>query len=373
MRVGGPAARLVRVQTIDELVDAVHEVDDADEPLLVVGGGSNLVVADEGFPGTVVRVETTGIRVESDDRCGGANVRVAAGEQLGRPRRPRRRPRGGPGSRRCRGSPARPARRRSRTSGPTARRSRRPSPRSASGTGATVRCAPCSPRTAGSPTVTRGSSATPRSSWSSTCSSSCGWPTSPNRSDTGTWPVRSSVELDARVPLADARAAVLEQRREARHGAGRGGPRHLELRLVLHQPGPVRGRMAQLGQPGPRAAGRRRPGASVWPEPDGRRKTSAAWLIERAGFEKGFGTPGPAALSDKHTLAVTNRGSARTGRRAGARRRGPGRRGERVRDPAGQRAGARRRHPRHPTKSSASLRYFAGTPSSRRLSRRSRR
>ena len=39
-------------------------------------------------------------------------------------------------------------------------------------------------------------------------------------------------------------------------------------------------------------------------------KTSAAWLIERAGFPKGFGMPGPAALSTKHTLAVTNRGSA---------------------------------------------------------------
>ena len=54
------------------------------------------------------------------------------------------------------------------------------------------------------------------------------------------------------------------------------------------------------------------PDLPIWPEPDGRRKTSAAWLIERAGFEKGFGTPGPAALSDKHTLAVTNRGSAST-------------------------------------------------------------
>ena len=52
-------------------------------------------------------------------------------------------------------------------------------------------------------------------------------------------------------------------------------------------------------------------GLPVWDEPDGRRKTSAAWLIERAGFATGFGSPGPAALSDKHTLAVTNRGSAR--------------------------------------------------------------
>ena len=39
-------------------------------------------------------------------------------------------------------------------------------------------------------------------------------------------------------------------------------------------------------------------------------KTSAAWLIERAGFAKGFGMPGPVALSTKHTLAITNRGTA---------------------------------------------------------------
>jgi UDP-N-acetylmuramate dehydrogenase len=47
-----------------------------------------------------------------------------------------------------------------------------------------------------------------------------------------------------------------------------------------------------------------------WPDARGRVKVSAAWLIERSGFTKGFGMPGPAALSTKHTLAVTNRGSA---------------------------------------------------------------
>src|SRR5690606_34810657 len=77
--VGGPAARLVTVETTYDLVDAVREVDDADEPLLVVGGGSNLVIADEGFAGTVVHVVTDGVRVESADLCGGANVRVEAG------------------------------------------------------------------------------------------------------------------------------------------------------------------------------------------------------------------------------------------------------------------------------------------------------
>ena len=80
MRVGGPAQRMVVVGTTDELVDAVREVDDADEPLLVLGGGSNLVLPDAGFAGTVVKVATGGVAVDSADLCGGANVVVAAGE-----------------------------------------------------------------------------------------------------------------------------------------------------------------------------------------------------------------------------------------------------------------------------------------------------
>src|SRR4051812_50017448 len=50
----------------------------------------------------------------------------------------------------------------------------------------------------------------------------------------------------------------------------------------------------------------------AFPEPDGRVKTSAAWLVEHAGFERGYGMPGPAAISTKHTLALTNRGGATT-------------------------------------------------------------
>ena len=52
-------------------------------------------------------------------------------------------------------------------------------------------------------------------------------------------------------------------------------------------------------------------GAPAWPQPDGSVKTSAAWLIERAGFGKGYGE-GAARLSTKHTLALTNRGDATT-------------------------------------------------------------
>ena len=50
--------------------------------------------------------------------------------------------------------------------------------------------------------------------------------------------------------------------------------------------------------------------APRFPQPDGRVKTSAAWMIEAAGFGKGYGT-GAARLSGKHTLALTNRGNAR--------------------------------------------------------------
>ena len=49
----------------------------------------------------------------------------------------------------------------------------------------------------------------------------------------------------------------------------------------------------------------------AWSEPDGRIKTSAAWLIERAGFSRGYGN-GRVGISTKHTLALVNRGGATT-------------------------------------------------------------
>jgi UDP-N-acetylmuramate dehydrogenase len=51
------------------------------------------------------------------------------------------------------------------------------------------------------------------------------------------------------------------------------------------------------------------PGAPRFSQPGGMVKTSAAWLIEQAGFGKGYGN-GSARLSSKHTLALTNRGGA---------------------------------------------------------------
>jgi len=52
-------------------------------------------------------------------------------------------------------------------------------------------------------------------------------------------------------------------------------------------------------------------GAPAWPQSDGLVKTSAAWLIEHAGFAKGYGND-RVRLSSKHTLALTNRGTATT-------------------------------------------------------------
>jgi UDP-N-acetylmuramate dehydrogenase len=78
LRVGGPANSFVAVPDVPSLAAALHAAETADEPVLVLGGGSNIVVADEGFPGTVVHVSIAGIRLEPE----GADIvaRVGAGE-----------------------------------------------------------------------------------------------------------------------------------------------------------------------------------------------------------------------------------------------------------------------------------------------------
>lgn len=78
LRVGGPARRLVEVTTADETVEAVRAADAAGGPMLVLGGGSNVVVSDAGFDGTVVHVLSRGV----DVRRGGDRVEltVQAGE-----------------------------------------------------------------------------------------------------------------------------------------------------------------------------------------------------------------------------------------------------------------------------------------------------
>jgi UDP-N-acetylmuramate dehydrogenase len=77
--IGGPARFFLRAQTVDDVLDALRWARERDVPLFFLGGGSNLLIADEGFPGLVVHVDLRGIDVESEG-AEFAMVRVAAGE-----------------------------------------------------------------------------------------------------------------------------------------------------------------------------------------------------------------------------------------------------------------------------------------------------
>ncbi len=77
IRLGGPARSFVRAGTEEELIEAVQAADASGDPVLILGGGSNLVVADEGFAGTVVQVATRGFARGGEPGL----VTVAAGEE----------------------------------------------------------------------------------------------------------------------------------------------------------------------------------------------------------------------------------------------------------------------------------------------------
>jgi len=71
LRLGGPARRFVVAGTDEEIIAAVRAADQRGEPLLVLGGGSNLLISDNGFPGTVIQVATKGVhRMTGPDEAG---------------------------------------------------------------------------------------------------------------------------------------------------------------------------------------------------------------------------------------------------------------------------------------------------------------
>jgi len=76
--IGGPARFFVRVADVDALLEAIAWSRDHSQPLFILGGGSNLLISDDGFDGLVVRLDLRGMTVESEDDY--AMVRVAAGE-----------------------------------------------------------------------------------------------------------------------------------------------------------------------------------------------------------------------------------------------------------------------------------------------------
>ncbi len=78
LRLGGPAARMVDVEREGDVASIVADADARGDPLFVLGGGSNVVVADEGFSGLVVRIALRGVEIRRN--AAQVVVDVAAGE-----------------------------------------------------------------------------------------------------------------------------------------------------------------------------------------------------------------------------------------------------------------------------------------------------
>jgi len=313
LRIGGPARRWVEATTTDELVAAVAEADAAGEPVLVLSGGSNVVVSDEGFDGVVVHVATKGISddggsfceidadaaggTEDAASCGGMLVEVQAGENwddfvawtVAH---------GYIGIEALSGIPG--------AVGSTPIQNVGAYGQEVAQTIWSVRTWDRRAR---------------RYKTFANADCAFAYRNSRFKSEPGRYIVvsvtfqflqgtlgapiryaelarRLGVELGQRAPMTDVRETVLALRR------GKG----MVLDPVDHDTwsagsfftNPVLPAVdaEQLPAEAPR-----------FPAGEGLVKSSAAWLIEHAGFTKGFGTP-PATLSTKHTLALTNRGGA---------------------------------------------------------------
>jgi UDP-N-acetylmuramate dehydrogenase len=76
--IGGPARFFLRAESVDDVREGLEWARQNAQRVFILGGGSNLLVADEGFEGLVIHVDTRGITVESEDEY--AMVKVCAGE-----------------------------------------------------------------------------------------------------------------------------------------------------------------------------------------------------------------------------------------------------------------------------------------------------
>ncbi|WP_449386587.1 UDP-N-acetylmuramate dehydrogenase [Cellulomonas soli] len=315
LRVGGPARTVVETTTEAELVEVIRTADAAGDPVLVLGGGSNLVVADAGFDGVVVRDGRRGIDVPDASACAGVTLTVPAGtpwdevvayavehelvgvEALS----------GIPGS-----TGATPVQNVGAYGQEVAQsiahvrvwdrgRSRiRTLPFVTLDFGYRSSLLKRSMRTVDADD--------PRAPWAPSPRYVVLDVTFQLRPGTLSAPIAYAelartlgVAVGERAPLARVREAVLGLR------AGKG--------MVLDPADPdtaSAGSFFTNPLLDASTAAALPPEAPRFPGADGRVKSSAAWLIDHAGFTKGYGAPGPATLSTKHTLAVTNRGTATT-------------------------------------------------------------
>lgn len=304
LRLGGPAQRLITATTDDEVVAAVREADDSGTPLLIIAGGSNLVIADEGFEGTVLHIATSGFSLS------GTSLELAAGENW---------------------------------SNAVAR--------TVEAGLAGIECLAGIPGSAGatpiqnvgaygqevSSTLTEVVAYDRRTRQTVTLTNAeCDFSYRHSRfkadparhvvlrvrfeledAEGLSAPIKYGetarvlgVEPGDRVPAATAREAVLRLR------AGKGmvldADDHDTWSAGSFFTNPILGD-ADFAAFVDRVRDRLGPEVAppAFPAGEGRTKTSAAWLIDKAGFTKGYGS-GPARISTKHTLALTNRGSATT-------------------------------------------------------------
>ena len=77
LRVGGPATKIVQVATEAEIISAIEAAGDL--PILIMGGGTNVLISDSGFAGTVIRISNNSVQSEVD-ACSGATLTIGAGE-----------------------------------------------------------------------------------------------------------------------------------------------------------------------------------------------------------------------------------------------------------------------------------------------------
>ncbi|MDL4776336.1 MULTISPECIES: UDP-N-acetylmuramate dehydrogenase [Thermomonosporaceae] len=312
LRLGGPARRFVEATTEAELVAAVRAADDAGERTLVLGGGSNLVVSDDGFPGTVVHVGTRGTESVPGEN-GRLLVRAQAGEEW-EPFVARCVADGLAGIECLSGIPGRV--------GATPIQNVGAYGQDVSETIVQVRGYDRETRKV----VTLDHAACRFTYRHSAFKGSDRYVvldvTYALRESDESQPVayaelarKLGVEPGARAPLKEVRDAVLELRRGKGMVLDPADPDTRSAGSFFTNPILDPAQLADLER---RVAGRFGPDAAFpryaeSPAPDGtpRTKTSAAWLIDRAGFAKGHGT-GPARISTKHTLALTNPGGGRT-------------------------------------------------------------
>jgi UDP-N-acetylmuramate dehydrogenase len=304
LRLGGPAGRLIDAATEEQAIAAVHDADAAGEPLLVMSGGSNLVVADAGFPGTVLRIVTRGVDADGD------RLEVAAGEPWD-PFVAMCVAEGRAGVECLSGIPG--------SVGATPIQNVGAYGQEVSETIVSVRAYERA-----------------RARVVEIPAADCGFTyrSSAFKREPGRWvvlavtfalarrphsaPVRYAelaralgIDEGESAPLADVRGAVLALRRGKGMVIDPADPDSVSAGSFFTNPVLEAGAFAAL-----EGRARERLGNDVrvprFPQPDGSVKTSAAWLIERAGFTRGHGDPATIAISAKHTLALTNRGAGTT-------------------------------------------------------------